>query len=150
VFTYDAPPEGEIRFSFSSTSGYRREVLCCGLCGHFVSVHEMDMSDLYAGDYVNANYGDTGLNRNFERIIALDPSRSDNTGRVKCIVDFAAKHFSSADPRPRSILDVGSGLCVFLHRMKEAGWMCTALDPDPRATARKKSVWLPSAEILWS
>jgi SAM-dependent methyltransferase len=138
VFTYDAPPDGEIRFSFSSGAEYRREVLSCDLCGHFVSVHDMDMSDLYAGDYVHANYGDTGLIRNFERIISLDPSKSDNTGRVQCILKFASDHFSSSEPRPRSILDVGSGLCVFLHRMKEAGWMCTALDPDPRATAHAR------------
>jgi SAM-dependent methyltransferase len=135
IFTYDAPPEGEIRFSFSSSPQYYREVLRCGLCGHFVSIHEMDDSSLYGGDYVNANYGNGGIRRAFERIISLDPTKSDNTGRVRRIVEFANAHFkatASADRLP-SILDVGSGLCVFLHRMKEAGWDCTALDPDPRA-----------------
>ncbi len=36
------------------------------------------------------------------------------------------------------MLDVGSGLCVFLHGMKAAGWACTALDPDERAAAHAR------------
>lgn len=135
VFTYDAPPEGEISFSFSASQKYYREVLCCGLCGHFVSVHEMDDSSLYSGDYVNSNYGDDGIGRAFHRIISLDPTKSDNSGRVQRILEFANKHFTGTAlaNRSPSVLDVGSGLCVFLHRMKEAGWDCTALDPDLRA-----------------
>jgi len=139
VFRYTAPPQCEVRFAFSSGEGYRREVSRCDLCGHFVSVHQMDMSGLYAGAYVDANYGDSGIARNFERIISLDPGQSDNAGRVQRIIDFADNHFSNfTAASPRTILDVGSGLCVFLHRMKAAGWVCTALDPDPRAAAHAR------------
>jgi hypothetical protein len=61
VFTYDAPPEGEVRFRFSLSGRCCREVLRCGLCGHFVSVHNMDTSALYyMGDYVSSNYDDDG------------------------------------------------------------------------------------------
>jgi 2-polyprenyl-3-methyl-5-hydroxy-6-metoxy-1,4-benzoquinol methylase len=143
VFTYTAPPEGEIRFEFSSGSAYQRELLRCDLCGHFVSTHDMDTGALYAGDYVNANYQDeAGIRRAFERIIALAPSRSDNVGRVRRILEFAAAHFQSADElhHPRSLLDVGSGLGVFPYRMKEAGWDCTALDPDIRAIRHAQEV----------
>ncbi|MEO8706958.1 MAG: class I SAM-dependent methyltransferase, partial [Kofleriaceae bacterium] len=59
------------------------------------------------------------------RIMQLPPERSDNTGRVARINAFAQN--------VGTILDVGSGLCVFLARMKDFGWTCTALDPDPRA-----------------
>jgi SAM-dependent methyltransferase len=38
------------------------------------------------------------------------------------------------------VLDVGSGLCVFLHLMKQRGWRCTALDPDPRAARHAREV----------
>jgi SAM-dependent methyltransferase len=38
------------------------------------------------------------------------------------------------------VLDVGSGLCVFLHGMKAAGWRGTALDPDERAVAHAREV----------
>lgn len=139
VHEYLAPPEGEIRFAFSEATGYRREVLRCDTCGHFVSRHDMNTSDMYSGEYVSATYGDDdGLRRNFERIIGLDPEKSDNTGRVQRVIDFAAGHFGR-NAQPPSILDVGSGLCVFLYRMKAAGWRCTALDPDPRSAAHARN-----------
>ncbi len=136
VFTYTAPPAWEVRFQFSAGAEYRRQILQCSLCEHYISVHQMDPSALYGGDYVDSTYtDDAGIARNFERIMALGPSKSDNVQRVQRVLNFAAEHFpdNAFLDRPPSILDVGSGLCVFLHRMKEAGWDCTALDPDPRA-----------------
>ena len=136
VFAYDAPPTGEIRFQFSAKGDYRREILQCVICEHFVSIHEMDAAALYEGDYVSSNYADErGLAGNFDRINSLPPKKSDNVQRVRRILAFAGEHFPvvAAGSPPRSILDVGSGLGVFLHRMKAAGWDCTALDPDPRA-----------------
>lgn len=132
VFIYTAPPEGETRFRFSSVTAYRREVLRCDLCGHFVSVHQMDASRLYTEDYVNSTYGEEGINRAFERIMGLDPAQSDNAGRVHRILEFAASHPGGAADRSGapSVLDVGSGLCVFLHRMKAVGWRCVAVDPN--------------------
>ena len=136
VFRYTEPPAGEIKFAFSAQTGYRREILRCQTCGHFVSQHAMDTSGLYSGAYVNATYGDdNGLRRNFERIVNLDQTKSDNAGRVRRVLDFSAGWFGGKLP---SILDVGSGLCVFLHRLKQAGWDCTALDPDSRAAAHAR------------
>jgi len=129
IHIYTAPPQGEVHFQPIQGRDYRRELLRCQTCGHVVSGHEMDLSALYAREYVNSNYGDLeGIRRNFDRIIALPAERSDNTGRVQRILAFAG-----ARTQRRSILDIGSGLCVFLFRMKEAGWDCTALDPDPRS-----------------
>lgn len=135
VFTYTAPPVGEVRFDFSAGGGYHREVWRCEICHHFVSVHQMDMSGLYRQDYVSSTYGDAdGLRRTFERLTALPPDKSDNLGRVKRILEFAAGHLPgpAQEKRAPTVLDVGSGLCVFLHRLKEAGWEGTALDNDPR------------------
>jgi 2-polyprenyl-3-methyl-5-hydroxy-6-metoxy-1,4-benzoquinol methylase len=99
----------------------------------------MDMSALYAGSYVDSTYGEDGMRRAFERITLLDRSKSDNVGRVARIVDFAGRYRPSNE-RP-SVLDVGSGLCVFLHRLQRvAGWDCTALDPDPRAVRHAEVV----------
>ena len=134
AFVYDAPPEGEIRFEFSSDR-YYREVLRCALCNHYISIHNMDMDSLYNDDYVSSTYvGDEGIRRNFEHINALDPATSDNTGRVRRVIDFADDYLTAPQKENRrpSVLDVGSGLCVFLHRMKAAGWECTALDTDQR------------------
>lgn len=139
-FTYEAPPPGEIRFGLRTGAGYRREIRQCRHCGHFISIHDMDMQSLYEGEYVTATYGTNGMRGAFERIIALPPSQSDNEGRVARVLEFAAKHFPGGvfQGRPPSVLDVGSGLCVFLRRMKSAGWNCTALDPDSRAVAHAK------------
>ncbi|MHC1791847.1 class I SAM-dependent methyltransferase [Solidesulfovibrio sp.] len=135
VFRYDAPPAGESRFAFSGDR-YRRDILRCPACGHFVSRHAMDMGGLYASAYVDATYGDA-MRAAFERIAALPPDRSDNEGRARCLIDVARRQFPDAPP---TVLDVGSGLCVFLHRMKREGWICTALDPDPRAAAHARDV----------
>jgi 2-polyprenyl-3-methyl-5-hydroxy-6-metoxy-1,4-benzoquinol methylase len=140
VHTYTAPPEGEGRFKFSG-AGYHREIWQCARCGHFVSQHAMDEGDLYAGEYVNATYAeDTGLRRNFDRINALPPERSDNIGRVQRVVAFAQTRLAPEAKNAPTILDVGSGLCVFLHRMKAAGWDGTALDPDARAVQHAQEI----------
>jgi 2-polyprenyl-3-methyl-5-hydroxy-6-metoxy-1,4-benzoquinol methylase len=139
-FDYAHPPVGEIQFSFTEKAQYRRQVLRCRICDHFVSRHGMDTPGLYSGEYVNSTYGDAnGLRRNFERIINLDPGKSDNTGRVNRVCEFADGYFPGGS-RARSILDVGSGLCVFLYRMKQAGWDCTALDPDQRSCSHAREV----------
>ena len=140
VFTYDAPPEGEIRFGFSSKGSYRREVLRCGLCGHFISIHDMDTGSLYTGDYVSSTYADDdGVRRSFERVMALEPGQSDNVGRIRRVLAFAGRELECAEGPP-TVLDVGSGLCVFLHGMKAAGWDCTALDPDARSARHAREV----------
>jgi SAM-dependent methyltransferase len=128
--TYFAPPTGEVRFASAPADSYRREIYVCTVCGHFISVFDLK-GDFYAGEYVDATYGDeAGVRRTFDRIMALPPERSDNTGRVARIDAYAAAHLP---PDRRTVLDVGSGLCVFLARMKLSGWQGTALDPDERA-----------------
>lgn len=127
-FSYDAPPEGETRFEIAP-GAYRREYRVCAVCGHWLGLTELDLTALYEGDYVDATYSQTGLAATFERIMALPAEQSDNAQRVARIVGFWAS-------RPeRSLLDVGSGLGVFPARMKQAGWTCTAVDPDERAVA---------------
>jgi SAM-dependent methyltransferase len=74
----------------------------------------------------------------FERILGLPPERSDNAGRVARVLAFASQWFP--DRRAPTLLDVGAGLCVFPYRMKQAGWGCTALDPDPRAAEHARAV----------
>ncbi len=136
AFVYDAPPEGETRFSFSSEN-YHREVWQCQICHHFVSTCDMDLSELYREDYVSSTYGEKGIKHTFDRIISLPPGKSDNIGRVQRIVEFAENYLKlpAAENRPPRILDVGSGLGVFPYQIQKAGWKVTALDPDPRMVA---------------
>ncbi len=143
IHTYHSPPPPENKYQFSSGDNYHRELYQCENCGHYQSVHNMDASSLYAGDYVDATYGDgQGLKNTFERIIALPPEKSDNQGRVKRIIQYAESFFPAEKftGSPPAILDVGSGLCVFLHLMKKAGWDCTALDTDERQISHARDV----------
>jgi SAM-dependent methyltransferase len=139
VFLYRSPPKDESRFKFGS-SEYRREVKCCKICGHYVSVHDMDIGQIYKGEYVNSTYGnEEGMLHAFERIVALPSEKSDNSGRVSRVVSFVDVHFPPDKRKAKlSVLDVGSGLCVFLYRMKEHCFSCIALDPDERAVRHAK------------
>jgi SAM-dependent methyltransferase len=135
---YTSPPPGEIPPLRAADGSYRREILRCDHCGHFLSTHRMQAPDFYGGAYVDATYGGAnGIVRSFERVLALPPERSDNAGRVFRVDRFMRARLS-ASAAAFSVLDVGSGLCVFLHGMKQAGWACTALDPDPRAAAHAR------------
>jgi 2-polyprenyl-3-methyl-5-hydroxy-6-metoxy-1,4-benzoquinol methylase len=136
AFKYDAPPAGETRFDLGGQT-YCRAYSCCRLCGHWYSDHKMDLTNLYSGAYVASTYGDR-MRETFDRILALPAEKSDNTGRVARVLGFGAKFFPSW--RKPTLLDVGSGLGVFPYRMKEAGWNCSALDPDPCAVAHLKDV----------
>jgi SAM-dependent methyltransferase len=141
VHTFHAPSTVEIRFSFARGSAYERRLFQCDSCKHFMSVHGLNDEGLYLGEYVNSNYGDE-LKANFDRINSLPSAKSDNVARVTAVAAFAVAWFlTHAGPDVPNILDVGSGLCVFLNRIKsELGWICTALDPDPRASEHARSV----------
>lgn len=95
----------------------------------------MDLTDFYRGGYVDGTYGDR-IKENFKRILALPENQSDNSARVKRVLDFVKKNWGGQ--KAPDLLDVGSGLAVFPLRMREAGWKVTALDPDPRAAVHAR------------
>ncbi len=136
AFSYDAPPAGETKFDFGERP-YRRAYLRCALCAHWYSETDMPMSALYSGAYVDGTYGER-MRETFQRILALPSEESDNAGRVARVLGFAREWFPAG--KAPTLLDVGSGLGVFPFRMKEAGWRCTALDPDPRAARHAREV----------
>jgi SAM-dependent methyltransferase len=136
TFRYTAAPAGETAFAVA-TGKYERAYSRCGVCGHWFSDNPMDISGLYGGAYVDNTYGDR-MRATFDRILALPPEKSDNNARAACVIDFARTQLPAlAAPR---LLDVGAGLSVFAHRMKAAGWRCTALDPDERAARHAREV----------
>jgi 2-polyprenyl-3-methyl-5-hydroxy-6-metoxy-1,4-benzoquinol methylase len=136
AFSYDAPPTGETPFRLPPP--YRRSYEVCGICGHYFGVHDIDLSSLYDGSYVDVTYSSADkMAAVFERIISLPPEHSDNAGRAARIDAFAQARFGSSISR--TVFDIGAGLGVFPHAMKKRGWTVTALDPDPRATAHIKS-----------
>ena len=132
LFAYDAPPPGETPFELPEGAVYRRELRACPVCGHLLSVHDLDLSGLYSGTYVDATYGDQ-MRATYERIMGLPAEASDNMQRVARIDGWWQGD-------GRTLLDVGSGLAVFPARMRERGWEPTALDPDPRAAEHARQV----------
>ncbi len=129
VYTYDSPPPGETQITFPKGTKYHRSFLKCDSCGHYLAEHRLPLESLYKGGYVQSTYhGMEGIQRAFQRIRSLDPSQSDNIGRVERINHFWESEGMGLE---RTLLDVGSGLCVFLDRMKQKGWRGTAVDPDP-------------------
>lgn len=132
AFSYSKPPRGETKFPLPAAS-YRRAFYRCSECGHMHGRHDIDLGFLYDGAYVDATYGDyQGIAKTFDRIAALPREQSDNVGRVARIADFMEKHAGTVSACPR-LLDIGAGLGVFPHAIKEKGWSVTAVDPDPRA-----------------
>ena len=137
AFRYLEPPDGETPFPLRAGERYEREYGRCPTCGHFVAVHALDLDRLYEGGYMDSTYAGDRLRDSFERIMSLPPERSDNVQRVARIERFWSEHRGE---RRGTVLDVGSGLGVFPARMKEAGWTCTALDPDPRSVRHAADV----------
>ena len=126
---YHERPSGETDFGLAD---YCREIWRCQICGHFLSTTSMDLKTLYEADYVDKTYGGSdGVRQAYERIMGLDPTASDNVGRVDRIVRFAERHFRNSSNL--KVRDIGSGLGVFLGRVRQVtDWACTALEPDPR------------------
>lgn len=111
---------------------YYREIWQFEVSKHYVSRHAMQVATGYTGDYVNATYADeAGMARTFERITSLPPEKSDNRARIERLRAFVQANHNP--DRRVQLLDVGAGLGVFPYAVKQAGWECLALDPDPRA-----------------
>ena len=134
AFRYTEPPAGETIFDFGNTD-YKRKYDKCKLCGHWFSDNKMDMDAMYNGQYAETTYGDR-MQETYDRIMALPQNCSDNIGRIERIKNFVKNRFDA--DRTIRLLDVGSGLGVFPRVVLDAGWECTAIDPDSNAVAHMK------------
>jgi 2-polyprenyl-3-methyl-5-hydroxy-6-metoxy-1,4-benzoquinol methylase len=143
VFEYHKPPPEESQFSLKNGEKYFRQVFQCGACGHYRSVHEMKIDQLYKKSYHEANYGMNGLHKAFKRIQALPPESSDNFYRTKRVCEFtSAKAF-----KQKTLLDVGSNLGVFPYAMKKNGWTCEVVDPSPQVVKHaSKTLGIPATQ----
>jgi SAM-dependent methyltransferase len=132
LFSYDRPPAGEVLKS--ADDRYDRAYDQCRACGHCFARYRMSFDPDYSGGYVDVAYGGAdAARRDFRRIIALPPERSDNYGRAERVCAFLADRAPSG--RAPRLLDVGAGLGVFPAAMVRRGWSVVAFDPDPRNAA---------------
>lgn len=107
---------------------YSRQVYHCIDCSVYFNAQNMLGSEIYGQQYNQATYSHK-LFENFARIRKLPEDQSDNKQRIRRIMGFIS--LTGRKPQSTRILDVGSGLCVFLAELKDHGFQCYAIDPDP-------------------
>jgi 2-polyprenyl-3-methyl-5-hydroxy-6-metoxy-1,4-benzoquinol methylase len=94
--------------------------------------------------YYAIDFQDSSIAEKFEKIIALDPARSDNAMRVERVLAFCDRWFSaSRGLSALRALDVGAGIGVFPARFLERSgprWSMTAVESDPLAAGHLKGL----------
>ena len=125
----EAPPAGEKDYGIPA-GRYRRTISQCRSCGVYLNPTGLIPQDYYTGGYNEATWARDLLGP-FTRIRSLPPEQSDNKQRVRRIVSHLGSR--GLTPGATRVLDVGSGLCVFLAELAPLGYSCWCVDPDPRA-----------------
>lgn len=107
---------------------YYREISLCKNCGTYNNFHNYDFKKLYEGVYNDRTYN-KNICSNYDKIMNLPYEKSDNKQRVERIVNFSKS--KGYDLKNTNVLDVGSGLCVFLAEFMKHGIKGFCIDPDP-------------------
>ncbi|HJX13207.1 MAG TPA: class I SAM-dependent methyltransferase [Dehalococcoidales bacterium] len=129
IATITRQPSGETDFGIPAAR-YRRLVMQCQECLVYCNVHGYIPDDFYRGRYNEDTYGRQILEK-YRQIRGLPREKSDNKHRAERVAAFLD---GLGLPREQvSILDVGSGLGVFPAEMKDMGFKCYCIDPDPAA-----------------
>jgi SAM-dependent methyltransferase len=136
IATYNTSPSGEVLFDLGNEP-YLREYFSCDICSHMFGKHNLDLSSLYGGNYVDATYGGReGMVERLKKVLNLPDEHSDNISRVRRIVEFWKSFIAAHEPdSPTALLDVGAGIGVFPAVMKDLGWTASAIEPDARTAS---------------
>lgn len=129
LVTVTSPPAGEKDYGIPAAS-YCRTISRCSSCSAYLNPTDLIPAGYYTGTYNEANYARDMLGP-FLRIRELPPEQSDNKQRARRIVSHLSQQ--GLPPEATRVLDVGSGLCVFLAELAPLGYSCWCVDPDPRA-----------------
>lgn len=115
---------------------YKRVITECKTCGIFANQHDFDLDHLYDKNYNSRTY-ENKLSEHFDKIMSLPYKKSDNKHRV----DRINKYFktNSKSIKDLKVLDIGSGLCVFLAELKKYFNDVTCIDPSAEAIAHAKN-----------
>ena len=121
-FKYNRPPAHEPNYFIKD---YKREILKCNICGHFIARHKINTSNFYKRNYSTISHGNE-LYKKFKRILKLK-KQSDNYHRVKRVLLF----FKDLKKKKIKLLDIGSGLGIFLYSLKrKVNWTLFGIEPD--------------------
>ncbi len=119
-------PEREINIGIPKNK-YLRKIYQCQKCQVYFNFTDAINENLYEGEYNNINYGDE-LFKKYSKIRNLPEEKSDNKQRVLRVIEHARQ--SGIKPEESKVLDIGSGLCVFLGEMISHGFKGYCIDPD--------------------
>ena len=119
-------PERETDFDINSKK-YKRSILECLDCGVYNNSHDINLENLYINNYNAVTYSDS-IKYNYDRIMGLPYSNSDNKQRVERILKYY--HGNNKPLNDIDVLDVGSGLCVFLGELIKYGPKVSCVDPS--------------------
>lgn len=131
------PDRFEIALGISELN-YSRKWNECSKCGLFQnenSVVNQNLLNSIGHRYYEIDFGKENLGSRFIKLKNLPKENSDNYFRVNRVKDFYNEFVpgSVLDSEFKNILDVGSGLGVFLDAFITHNWKGTAIEPDPFA-----------------
>ena len=125
IYTYKKKPINEKKFFI--VGKYNRAFYECKTCSHMYAKHNFKIKELYSKQYLNLTYkNEKGLDKRFKHITSLPLNHSDNKKRVKRIDDFFL------GKKELKLLDVGSGLGVFIYEMRKRNWNVNGIEMDER------------------
>jgi len=119
-------PKGETEFGIGSDN-YHRIISKCRNCNVYNNHHDYNLDNLYLESYNQITYSN-GIKDNYDRIMQLPFPNSDNKHRVKRIVEFYQENNKSINDI--DVLDIGSGLCVFLGELLKHEPKVSCVDPS--------------------
>ena len=108
-YSYDSPPPKEPNYKIKK---YKRKIMRCKICGHFTAKHNIKVQDFYKKNYSIISHGKQMIKK-FKYINKLK-EKSDNYHRVKRVLLYFKKILKG----DVCLLDVGSGLSVFLYQLQ--------------------------------
>lgn len=124
IFHYKERPDYEKKFSINGE--YERSFYQCILCKHMYAAHKFDIKNLYSKQYLELTYKNIkGIHKRFQNVIKLKKNKSDNKNRTTRVDNFFSK-------KNLDLLDVGSGIGVFLYEMREKKWNVAGIEMDKR------------------
>lgn len=119
---YKFPPPLEPDYKIKE---YDRKIFKCKFCGHFTANHKINVSEFYKKNYSVVSHGEK-LKIKFDKILNLK-SKSDNYHRIKRFL----KYFKKYKKKNISLLDVGSGLSIFIFGLRKlVSWRLIGIEPD--------------------
>jgi len=124
IYHYKKKPKNEKNYLIKGR--YQRFFFKCKVCGHFYARQDFKIGKLYSKQYLNLTYKSVdGIDKRFEHIASLSKKKSDNKNRAERVYNFFSKD-------NLSLLDIGSGIGVFIYEMRKRKWNVKGIELDKR------------------